>query len=42
VSKTPIVAGQWERPAPGKPLQIAIKANAGWNAIPTEGELRLL
>jgi branched-chain amino acid transport system substrate-binding protein len=42
VSKTPIVAGQWERPAPGKPLQIAIKANAGWNAIPTEGKLRLL
>lgn len=42
VSKTPIVAGQWERTAPGQPLQITIKANAGWNTIPTSGKIKLL
>lgn len=42
VSKTPIVAGQWDRPAPGQPLSMAIKANAGWSDIPTAGKLRLI
>lgn len=42
VSKTPIVAGQWERAAPGQPLRMSIRANAGWSEIPTSGSLRLL
>jgi branched-chain amino acid transport system substrate-binding protein len=42
VSKTPIVAGQWERAAPGEPLQMVIKANAGWSSIPKSGALKLL
>jgi branched-chain amino acid transport system substrate-binding protein len=42
VSKTPIVAGQWERTAPGQPLALVIKANAGWTNIPVSGQLNLL
>jgi branched-chain amino acid transport system substrate-binding protein len=42
VSKTPIVAGQWDRPAAGQLLRMAIKANAGWADIPTAGKLRLM
>jgi branched-chain amino acid transport system substrate-binding protein len=42
VSKTPIVAGQWERSAPGQQLAMVIKANAGWTTIPKGGTLKLL
>ena len=42
VSRTPIVAGQWERPVPGQPLRFAIKANAGHPNIPVDGTLKLL
>ncbi len=42
VSKTPIVAGQWERPAAGQPVRMAIKANAGWSDITKVGTLKLL
>jgi len=42
VSKTPIVAGQWERTAAGQPLGMVIKANAGWNDIQKSGSLKLL
>lgn len=42
VSKTPIVAGQWERKAQGQPLELVIKANAGWNEIPVSGKLKPL
>ena len=42
VSKTPIVAGQWDRPAPSQPMRMTIKANAGWPDIPTAGKLRLI
>ena len=42
VSKTPIVAGQWDRPVADQPLRMAIKANAGWGDIPTAGKLRLM
>jgi branched-chain amino acid transport system substrate-binding protein len=42
VSKTPIVAGQWQRPVAGEPLQLVIKATAGWNNIPKSGTLKLL
>lgn len=42
VSRTPIVAGQWERPAPGQPLRFAIKANTGHPNIPIDGALKLL
>lgn len=42
VSKTPIVAGQWDRAGAGQPLRMAIKANAGWNDISVAGRLRLM
>jgi len=42
VSKTPIVAGQWERTAPGQPLALVIKANPDWKNIPVTGQLKLL
>lgn len=42
VSKTPIVAGQWERKTAGGPLMLAIKANAGKKEIPVDGKLKLL
>lgn len=42
VSRTPIVAGQWQRAAAGQPLQLAIKSNAGQSLIPTDGQLKLL
>ncbi|MBN9083783.1 MAG: hypothetical protein BGP04_16240 [Rhizobiales bacterium 62-17] len=42
VSRTPIVAGQWERAAAGTPLHLAIKSNAGHPDIPVNGTLKLL
>ena len=42
VSKTPIVAGQWERTAPDQPLSLVIKANPDWKNIPVSGQLKQL
>lgn len=42
VCKTPIAAGQWERKAPGDPLTLIIRANAGRAEIPVTGSLKLL
>lgn len=42
VCKTPIVAGQWERDAPGQPLRLQIRANGSNRDIPVTGSLKLL
>ncbi len=42
ISKTPIVAGQWERAAKGDPLKLVIKASAGHANIPATGTVKLL
>lgn len=40
--RTADCCGTMDRPGAGRPLRMAIKANAGWSDIPVVGKLKLM